>query len=247
MQNNMQNKGFILSKRIKKEKPHRFLKGFTVIELLVIIAVIGLLSSIVLVSLGPAQKKARDSRRQADLRQINTAMELCYDDSACAGGSEKYIDSEKGANDITNIDEDSAPCFLCPVPKDPRDVDPQQYTWTNGTDKFYCIYTKSEQEADTWYCASNKGTQKKTAVAPYAPTSQDCCGLNASGCSCCKYSTPAGDCPNANCPVNQFPDCIAASGKVCCQLKCKPADEVICNGHGTLFKPIATACEAVCP
>jgi prepilin-type N-terminal cleavage/methylation domain-containing protein len=51
-------------------------KGFTLIELLVVIAIIGLLSTLAVVSLNSARLKARDARRQSDLRQISTAMEL---------------------------------------------------------------------------------------------------------------------------------------------------------------------------
>ena len=51
-------------------------KGFTLIELLVVIAIIGLLSTLAVVSLNSARQKARDARRQSDLRQISTAMEL---------------------------------------------------------------------------------------------------------------------------------------------------------------------------
>ena len=58
-------------------------KGFTLIELLVVIAVIGMLASIVLVSLGPARARARDAKRVSDIRQISLAMELCYGDTAC--------------------------------------------------------------------------------------------------------------------------------------------------------------------
>jgi len=54
-------------------------KGFTLIELLVVIAIIGLLASIVLVSLNSARNKARDTRRISDLNQIQLALEFFYD------------------------------------------------------------------------------------------------------------------------------------------------------------------------
>ena len=53
--------------------------GFTLIELLVVIAIIGILASIVVASLNSARMKARDTRRIADLRQIQIALELYYD------------------------------------------------------------------------------------------------------------------------------------------------------------------------
>jgi len=66
-------------------------KGFTLIELLVVVAIISLLSSIVLASLGSARTKARDARRLADLRQIDTAFALYFSDNgAYPGGSTTY-------------------------------------------------------------------------------------------------------------------------------------------------------------
>ncbi|MCX6797480.1 MAG: prepilin-type N-terminal cleavage/methylation domain-containing protein [Candidatus Doudnabacteria bacterium] len=55
--------------------------GFTLIELLVVISIIGLLASVVLVSLNSARAKARNAKRVADLSQIQKALELYYNDN----------------------------------------------------------------------------------------------------------------------------------------------------------------------
>ena len=56
-------------------------KGFTLIELLIVVAIIGLLSTLAVVALGSARVKARDSKRLADLKQLQTALELYYTDN----------------------------------------------------------------------------------------------------------------------------------------------------------------------
>lgn len=48
------------------------------IELLVVIGIIALLSSLVLVSVGMVRSKARDAQRRNDIKQITNALELYY-------------------------------------------------------------------------------------------------------------------------------------------------------------------------
>src|SRR5262245_18472105 len=54
-------------------------RGFTLIELLVVIAIIGVLASIVLASLDSTRKKGRDAKRLSDIKQLQLALELYYD------------------------------------------------------------------------------------------------------------------------------------------------------------------------
>lgn len=67
-------------------------QGFTLIELLVVIAIIGLLSTLAVVALNSARQRSRDAKRVADIRQVQTALEL--------GFSEASVYPNSGGNDV---------------------------------------------------------------------------------------------------------------------------------------------------
>ncbi len=88
--------------------------GFTLIELLVVIAVVSLISSAILASLNSARVKARDARRQTDLKQIQVALELYYDSNlSYPFGCWNYYEKD-GSNFIPGL----VPNFMPVLPRD---------------------------------------------------------------------------------------------------------------------------------
>ena len=103
------------------QKPSK--KGFTLIELLVVIAIIGILSSIVLASLDSSRKKGRDARRLSDIKQLQLALEVYYDQNnafppsiSTVGGSCSQTSPNSCASLYLTV-----PGYISVVPTDPSD------------------------------------------------------------------------------------------------------------------------------
>jgi len=86
-------------------------KGFTLIELLVVISIIMILVAIGMTSYQNAQKSGRDGRRKADLKQVQSALEMYRADnnfypSSTGGAISSVLDILRINNYISSLPED---------------------------------------------------------------------------------------------------------------------------------------------
>jgi type IV pilus assembly protein PilA len=56
-------------------------KSFTLVELMVVVAIIGILTAIVVVNTGSIKAKSRDTRRISDINMVAAALQLYYADN----------------------------------------------------------------------------------------------------------------------------------------------------------------------
>ncbi|MCM8787832.1 MAG: prepilin-type N-terminal cleavage/methylation domain-containing protein [Candidatus Omnitrophica bacterium] len=134
---------------IKTQKGKKFFllkKGFTFIEILVVVAIIGVLTSIAAVSYRSANVKSRDGKRKADLEQIRAALEMCRTDTGSYPSGLSFGGSLTcGGN-----------TYLNPIPQDPLSPN-YNYRYDRPTSTTYCLCAYLESGGGDTSCTCDGG------------------------------------------------------------------------------------------
>jgi len=130
-------------------------KGCTLIEIMVVIAIIGTLMTMAAGSYIASMKKGRDLKRKSDIVQIGKALEVYYADngrypaaysgSIAACGSSFNDPCSWGESSLVNK-TDPGVLYMAQLPKDPKG---QTYYYdSDGEGTYYQLYAKLENTDD---------------------------------------------------------------------------------------------------
>lgn len=138
------------------------LSGFTLVELLVVMSIIGVLATIISTGFRSAQARGRDAERKSDLKQIAGALELYFTDYG------KYPDTLPAWGTQFS---DSKTVYMKSLPVDP--VDSYNYLYRivdNPTNQKFQLFAHLENTEDPDCLGGNC----KTSPVNYLCGSQKC-------------------------------------------------------------------------
>lgn len=128
-------------------------KGFTVVELMVVVSIIGILSAVTFSAFSSAQKKSRITKRVSDLKQVQVALEYYYAVNKSYPNTGSAWKSQcNGWNSGIAISNDVilglTPNYIPNIPSDPRmDITTPHSCYiymSNGTDYFLKAWNMTE-------------------------------------------------------------------------------------------------------
>ena len=137
-------------------------KGFTLLELLVVISIIGILAALLLANFNATRERARDAARQSDIKQYQTSLGQYASENTGLYPVETSIIRICDENDFWSTDLGLPICI-----DDPQAPVVTQRYWylSNDTGTEYAVWAQLENGTDLWVLCSN-GLVGETDTAP---------------------------------------------------------------------------------
>lgn len=144
-------------------------EGFTLIELLIVIAIIGILSTLLMTNFIGIRQRARDAQRKSDIRQIQSALELYRSDTGSYPVSTAGNTLNSTACPSSSSFTYSGTTYMQQIPCDPLGSSyyhsGSYYYSSNGST--YTLATCLENTADTDVSSSFSGDATCTSGKYY--------------------------------------------------------------------------------
>lgn len=141
--------------------------GFTIVELLIVIVVIGILAAITIVAYNGIQQRARDTDRRQGVATIKKALELYKIDNGgypqCATGTHVAGSGGSGGQADNCLEPQLVPKYLAKLPQDPLFSSNVNYRY------YYSVgYRKTSGTTATYDMSSNYtiGGRLETVTSP---------------------------------------------------------------------------------
>ncbi len=116
--------------------------GFTLVELLISVAIMSIIAAIGYVTYGQSQMVARDARRKQDLRSVQTALELYYQSQS----TKQYPPTSTWDVLFTTY---LTSTYINKKPVDPLNSGTNVYSYTSGSASTYSVCADLENNSDT--------------------------------------------------------------------------------------------------
>ena len=153
----------LMTSPLKKGRNLKTKQGFTLVELLIVISIMGILTVIGMASFKTIQLKSRDARRKNDLNSISKALNMYYNDTGIFPHGSPNINTmikTIGVGFSANVNGTTT-TYMVEMPRETT-LGVKDYSYTYTTGRSFKLLANLENENDDGCIKDGSGNVLKT-------------------------------------------------------------------------------------